>query len=1153
MRVSKKKKRILLTIVLLVVCMFVKADPIYLVRNWIQYRLDPDTKTALVGTGAAEDYNHNALALPDLGDSYWTNPYDLGHAHIVIPSTIEYESDIYTVTTIGVSAFARTTEVQSVVLPETIKIIESKAFSTCVNLDSILIPNQVETIAESTFESCTNLKYVHLGDGIKQIGGYAFMDCLNLQEINIPAQCESIGNDAFTWCKALSKVIIEDGTRPLSFGYSYNISNNWYQPHFPNNVDGQPHIRGQFADCNLKYIYMGRNITFPQGREWNSIGYNAVYRSFPPFEVCSELDYNNENYYKYHYSPPILNTFVIGNYVTEIPDSLFLSRIINSESFNCMIRDDVIFPNSIQRIGSSSFQWMLNQDVLFIPESVEEIGTGAFENNYLKTVTINGHNLIIEASAFYNNNIEQLTINEGVISIGNSAFLENYVTEISIPESVTSIGNYAFGTNELIEITIPKYVSYLGQHVFANNNLRFVHCLADTPPSETFPFESAVVYVPSGKGSLYRSMWDALIIDPSDDYITINVKTPGSLYSRLLAQDLQLSDVYRLKLKGSINNDDIMMINRMTNLYDWDFSELNMQELPDNLLGNKSFLTYIKLPMNLTKIDAKLFVGCSHLTGTLQIPASCTVVGDSAFYEIGIENLSFDGATIIGKNAFENCYKLENVTFAENIIVGDSAFFASPIKNVRIKRGMSIRTNAFNTLEEAVIEDGTLNLEDKALGRLKRLAFEGTVNSIGEIVCTDEVFANNIQTWLNLPFIGKGPMQPTTRLFFDNNEVVNVIIPENVKTIRPYAFYNCKSLASIQFPVGIKDIKEGAFSNCESLVSVSLPNGIKVIESSTFDNCRSLSTLSLSTSLDSIKNNAFANCENLLSFEMPSKVTYIGEEAFINCNSLTNVSLPLKLVYIGKNAFNGCTGINVIKFQSNIKTIAVGAFSGCTSITELDLPNSISIIEDRAFYDCTGLKTVIVHWQEPFTITNTVFSGYDSDCYLYVPIMTSTKYSLAGWDIFPNLKEGGVMEITGNEGGEILYNDEIIRNSSRSFIFTPYRSFTITINPYEGYYLKKVRVNNDNITSEISNNQFLIEEPDEDIHVTVVFANVNIVDGDANGDGIINTMDAQSIMNHIIKNTPAEFYNYASDLNDDDIINITDAYILISKKVLNNE
>ena len=70
------------------------------------------------------------------------------------------------------------------------------------------------------------------------------------------------------------------------------------------------------------------------------------------------------------------------------------------------------------------------------------------------------------------------------------------------------------------------------------------------------------------------------------------------------------------------------------------------------------------------------------------------------------------------------------------------------------------------------------------------------------------------------------------------------------------------------------------------------------------------------------------------------------------------------------------------------------------------------------------------------------------------------------------------------------------------------------------------------------------------MNIKVVFANNSIITGDANGDGEVNITDAICVVNHVLKRTPAVFYEFAADANDDEVINITDAIIII-KKIVN--
>lgn len=93
--------------------------------------------------------------------------------------------------------------------------------------------------------------------------------------------------------------------------------------------------------------------------------------------------------------------------------------------------------------------------------------------------------------------------------------------------------------------------------------------------------------------------------------------------------------------------------------------------------------------------------------------------------------------------------------------------------------------------------------------------------------------------------------------FDGNEEIINVTIPDSVKTIDLYAFYNCTSLETVSIPESVTSIGEGAFANCTALNTINLPSKIKTISYG-----------------------LFASCSNLTKIEIPSKVTSIDGYAF---------------------------------------------------------------------------------------------------------------------------------------------------------------------------------------------------------------------------------------------------------------------------------
>lgn len=106
---------------------------------------------------------------------------------IVIPNIIEERS----VTVIGEKAFQEY-DMTSVIIPNTITLIEDSAFEDCKQLEKIDIPDSVTKISYWAFCGCENLKEVNIGSGLNSIEQGAFCDCDALKSIHIPENVENL-------------------------------------------------------------------------------------------------------------------------------------------------------------------------------------------------------------------------------------------------------------------------------------------------------------------------------------------------------------------------------------------------------------------------------------------------------------------------------------------------------------------------------------------------------------------------------------------------------------------------------------------------------------------------------------------------------------------------------------------------------------------------------------------------------------------------------------------------------------------------------------------------------------------------------------------------------------------------------------------------
>jgi hypothetical protein len=111
-----------------------------------------------------------------------------------------------------------------------------------------------------------------------------------------------------------------------------------------------------------------------------------------------------------------------------------------------------------------------------IPDSVVEIGNGAFDSAYITSIKLPKNLKKLGNSAFTGceNLGGSITIPEGVTEIPDNAFPSTKITEVIIPDSVTNIGSEAFwGCSELTTVKVSSHPIKYSMGVYSN---AFVNC-----------------------------------------------------------------------------------------------------------------------------------------------------------------------------------------------------------------------------------------------------------------------------------------------------------------------------------------------------------------------------------------------------------------------------------------------------------------------------------------------------------------------------------------------------------------------------------------------------------------------------------------------------------------------------------------------------
>ncbi|MGB4609569.1 MAG: leucine-rich repeat protein [Saccharofermentanales bacterium] len=275
---------------------------------------------------------------------------------------------------------------------------------------------------------------------------------------------------------------------------------------------------------------------------------------------------------------------------------------------------------SVTRIGSRAF---FNDSLtsVTIPNGVISIGEYAFWNCGLTRVTIPNSVKVIEKEAFKNNSLSSVVIPNYVTKIGEGAFESNQLTNVTIPDSVQIIGGSAFRFNQLTGVTISNSILTINSYTFANNLIKSV----------TIP--DGVNQI--GNHAFYCNKLTNIII-PN------NVSIIGSyaFCDNLLTK--------------------VTMTNSVTNIGEGAFqnNKLNSFKIPGSIsqIAKEVFkdnqLTSVTIQNSVTTIGSGAFQ--NNYLSSIKIPDSVTEIGDYAFYNNGLTSVSIPNSVIsIGSNSFK--------------------------------------------------------------------------------------------------------------------------------------------------------------------------------------------------------------------------------------------------------------------------------------------------------------------------------------------------------------------------------------------------------------------------------------------------------------------------------------------------------------------
>lgn len=607
------------------------------------------------------------------------------------------------------------------------------------------------------------------------------------------------------------------------------------------------------------------------------------------------------------------------------------------------------------------------------------------ENGVVKVLTSLGSNDTIE--------IKEEVNGFNVTEIMQAAFYyESNLKTISIPATITKIGNYAFYYCSLLEDIDLGNIGYVGGFSFA-------YCISLTSLFIT----SNIEYI----GSYAFYYCNKLLIDCE---LEQSLSSWDSNWSTGVNVSYIITDVINCELDGvtySLSDNEAMIIsydNVLTtvvipSVINYEGIDYVVTTINDNAFYHRYFLEYIVLPDTITHIGNYAFKNC-YMLKEIILTTNIEFIGEETFYGCNNLTILYDGAFI--PNGFSNTW-----VFGTTLVIVD---YLNQIYFTQ--------------------NDLTFLIEDDA-------ATVVSYNGYESIITIPSTVTHNDLTYDVVELIDY--------LFYQNQNVIKIELPNTLITINDYAFYSCVNLELISIPNSVETIGNDVFFECVNLTiycdndesysnnwncgiivissdvvyttvngitymleddahvvsydqssnTVSIPNVIiyndveyKVvsIKSSAFYDNATLLTVSMGDNITSIGAYAFYNCNRLLTIYFSANITEIGISAFNNCTNLVSVELPNKLEVLGAYAFHNCTSLVKVEMDNNVTTIEKYAFAYCSSLNDINLSSSLTKIEYATFISCKQL--ILIELNSVKYIDSHAFSG----CYyLYIENITDVE------------------------------------------------------------------------------------------------------------------------------------------------------------------
>ncbi len=648
---------------------------------------------------------------------------------------------------------------KNVIIPDTVKSI-SGAFGGKGSIESVEIPDSVKIIAPRSFYGCTKIKEINIPQTVEILEAEAIAGMCNLESVTIPflgrTINETISSDENCFehiftngyiCEVCNNANVKHGSRS-----GYQIPDSLQEI----TISGGKIYRSAMSRFEFTTLNLGADIT--------EIDYAAFRRNYAKY-INIHKDIKVESFGK--------GAFVDCQRLEEITipgvkvlDETFvgclkLEKVVLSEGVEelyatfdgCKNLKVIEFPDSLKTIGENTFSDCTSLKEFYVSKGVENIHLNAFSDEAHISKTIESFVVSEESKHFYDYNGCVFTCDDLLY-----LYPENKKDNtLYLNEKAKGIRPGALKNAEYIEtISVDEKnnaLAVLDGVLYNKDFTQLIYCPYKKSGDVATPVTLLQVLSYAFSNCKLVEKLDFSGSDVTFEENCLFACEPTEIKAQCLKNAFKYYFGYNSSNK--VNRCKSLVKLTLTNQY---------ADIPEDFAAG-FYLEEVDVDGDLKIIGDDAFMYCDFTE--FDMPDSVVKVGDSSFFAVPLKSIKLsENLEYIDKWAFKLC-TFESIDLPKTLTyIGDFAFSGSHLREIILTENIKhIGCAVFSGdyLEKAVINDGLVSISDELFRHCNRL-----------------------QTVV----VGTSTQDVGEASFADCRALETVVIPDSVKSISDNAFDN---------------------------------------------------------------------------------------------------------------------------------------------------------------------------------------------------------------------------------------------------------------------------------------------------------------------------------------------------------------------------